>query len=211
MTTAMNDLASRVKRAKFQLIAGVPVIAEACLLPLVFIFFICGWELSQFASSLKSPPTLSFLRDQYQFLLLRGVDPVSAALPLRLFEILIWILIPVGVLRVSLCSLLFTTISTRKVFQSHGISIIKFYLAFLFMLLLSWGSMDLKNITAVPSLDGLLTKSPFIYIFLEAFSFVFMAIVIFEALVLQIDIAVTPARARRSCQSICNSERLSND
>jgi len=189
-----NQSVTSTKLTKCQIAAIVPLIAEACLIPLVIVLFLFGSELSHVASSLTDPPSLRFLRGQYEFLLLRGVDPTSAALPLRLFEVLIWILLPIGLLRLISSPLLFSRLGIRKILQIQGVSIVKFYLIVILLIAMFWLSMDIEGATFVPRLNALLKQSPNTFIFLEACWFAFVALVVFEALVGLVELVVTTAR-----------------
>jgi hypothetical protein len=201
MDHVVKQSTPRVRLTILQLIAVGPLVAEACLIPLVIIVFVFARPLSGLATSLNSPPTLIFVRDQYDFLLRRGVDSISAALPLRLFEFLIWVLIPVGILRIALSPFLFSVLSMRKNFQVQGISITKFYLVLIFMLVILWASTHIEGATSVPALRALLEQSLNTYVFLETLLFVGMSIAVFEAVVGLIEIVVTAARERNPVQS----------
>jgi hypothetical protein len=95
----MDDLAAQAQRlTKFQLVAFGTRVAALSLIPFTVIIFVGARALSSFTyftSSLSKPPNVTFLRGQYDFLLTRGADQLSTALSLRMFEFLIWILIPI--------------------------------------------------------------------------------------------------------------------
>jgi hypothetical protein len=210
MNNFINQFAPGVKLTKIQLVAIWIQIGEACLIPLAVILFIGALSFSSFtdiASGLNKPPSLSFLRDQYDFLLTRGVDQSSAALPLRLFELLIWSLIPIILLRVVSSPFLFGLVDWHKRFQAARMSIVKVFLACLLMAYSIWASVDMRGSSAVPVVDSMLKRAPQAYVSFEAFIFVGGSILFVEGLIMLVDIALTSARERKSSQPSEASKR----
>jgi hypothetical protein len=201
MDNLANQTAPGVKLTKLQLVAILILIAEVTLIPLVVVVFTFARTLPRstyFASFLDKPPNLSFLRDQYDFLLTRGVDQISAAVPLRLFELLIWILVLVILLRLVSGPLLSGLINWRKRLQAAGMSIVKFSIGLLLMAVAVWSSMDMRGSSAVPAIDSMLKRAPQVYVFFEAFVFVGASILFVEGLMALLDIVLISARERQS-------------
>jgi hypothetical protein len=210
MNNFINQFAPGVKLTKIQLVAIWIQIGEACLIPLVVVVFIGALSFSSLtyiASSLNKPPSLSFLRDQYDFLLTRGVDQSSAELPLRLFELLIWLLITMIFLRVVSSPFLFGLVDWGKRFQAAGTSIVKVFLACLLAAYSIWASVDMRGSSAVPVVASMLKRAPQAYVSFEAFIFVSGPILFVECLIMLFDNALMSARKRKSSQPSEASKR----
>jgi hypothetical protein len=207
LTTAMEnstDHRACVRLSKLQWVAACAAIAEVCLIPLAIVVFISTYQLSRvpyFESQLNGQPRLSFLRDQYAFLLTHGVDQFSAAASLRLYEFFIYVALCVIFLRLVLSPLVFDLFDVRKVLRTKGISIVKFYLSILFLTVGVWASMDLQSATNVPVLWALLRRSPYTFVFLETASFLFTSIAVSEGLIALVQIGTTKIRNPKSSSS----------
>ncbi len=181
---------------KTSLAARVSRVANICFAPLSVIVFILERPLSYFVTSLNDPPTLTFLRDQYDYLITGGVAPASAAVPLRLWECMIWIFAPILLLRLVLSPFLFGVVNWRKRFQTKGGSIVRASLGWLLMGGAPWAAIDIRSSASVPAYGSLLNRAPQAFVCLEAVVF-FAGIALFvEGLIMLVDFAATSVRKR---------------
>ncbi len=203
-----NKSASQARPTKPQLIALGVLIAETCLFPLVFGMFVFSRPLSNvvkvFGNDPATQPSLWFLREQYEFLLARAVDPSSISLSLRLFGLLVWITISVVMLRLVSGPFLFSLLDYRKILKRRSVSTVKFIFLWLFMSTAIWASMDIQGSSSAPLLGALLLRSPLGYVCLEAFVFVTGAIAFVEGLLALFQLALTSDRKGRSSESSPN-------
>jgi len=167
----MDDLAAQAQRlTKFQLVAFGTRVAALSLIPFTVIIFVGARALSSFTyftSSLNKPPNVSFLRGQYDFLLTRGADQMSTALSLRMFEFLIWILIPIVLLRVILSPPLFGLVNWREKLQAAGVSLPRFLFGMFLIAAAIWASIDIRGSSSLPVVSLLMKQTPQTYIFLK--------------------------------------------
>jgi hypothetical protein len=172
----LNQSIPRPRPTKVQLIAIGIVIAEFCLLPLVFTLFALARPFSSVLLALGSDPnaapSLWFLQDQYAFLVELGFDPSSIALSLRIFDFLIWISIPVVLLRLLSGFLLTNFLDLRKGRERFKASPVKIILGWLIMPGGALAALDIRTTSTFWFLRPLLQISPNWFIFLEAFFFI---------------------------------------
>lgn len=173
------------------------------------LFFVCARVISHFAyfASLRAPPTLPFLRNQYDFLLLRGIDPNVAASPLRIFQFLIWILVFVLFLRVVSSPFLFGLIDWRKTAREQGAPIAGLVAGWMLMAVAVWASTDITSLSASRALGIPLERSPAAYVCLEVFLFSTGSILFVEAPIVLCDFLVTWVRARKPLSASKSSQR----
>lgn len=199
------------KLTKLQLVAKAPALVELFVMPfLVIVAFIFARQLAElpyFSDILNKPPSLPFLRDQYDFLLARGIGSIAAELPLRIFEVLIWVLIPILLLRVVLSPYLFGLVNLREKIQATGGSILKFVAAWPIMAYAIWASTDIRASSSATGLTSLLKASPRAYICLEAFIFICSSILFVEESLALFEIALSGIRGSKSPRPFKDSER----
>jgi hypothetical protein len=187
---------------------GAPL-AEACLILLVPLFFVFADPLSRFidseiAQSVSLRP--SFIDRQYHFLLAHGADAASVTSALRIFELLIWVLIVVVVLRVLSTIFLFGLMDIKGLFRAQRISVSRFVISLAVMAGAVWASTDIRFADSDP-LFGMLVRSPRVYVCLEAFVFVSASILLVEGLLVLIELAVSAIRGRIPSRTLSNSGR----
>jgi hypothetical protein len=188
----LNDW-EHVRLTKVSLVARVVRAAGLVFAYLALTVFMFAQPLSHFAASLNDPPALSFLRDQYDFLVSRGVPPPSAAVPLRLWECLIWVLSAIILGRVLSSPFLFGVVDWRKRLRQTGRPA-KALLGLLLMPGAIWASMDIRISSAV--FASLLNRAPRAFICLEAFVFLGALVLFVEGLIALADFAVSSVRSR---------------
>lgn len=207
----MGDLGAQFAQlTRVQRVAFGAKVVTLSLIPFTVIMFLCVSALSRihdFAIGFNNPPNITFLRDQYDFLLVRGVDPVVAGLSLRVFEILVWILVPIILLRIVLSPYLFGLVDWRKRIEAAGGSIKGFLVSYLLMPIAIWVSTDIRFSSSVAALASLLKTSPQIYVFLEAFAFVTASVVFVEESLALFEITLGQVRGSKSPRPFKDSER----
>lgn len=200
-TRAATPGLDKAMRTKFQLFARIPLWAECFVLPPLvigsFIFVRLLSVIPYLTDILNRPPNLLFLRDQYDFLLVRGVDPMAAEQSLRLFEILIWVLVPILLLRLALSPFLFGLINWREKRRNANVSIMRLVFGWLLMVSGVYAATDIRSSSSVVGLAYLLKASPRAYICLEAFIFVMGSVLAIEGL------TVAVMRINASRQEFC--------
>ncbi len=192
--TMANQSSSKAKPNKRQLFAIGVLIAEICLIPIVPGLFIFARSLSGVLAAVggdpNTMPSLWFLRDQYVFLTAKGVDASSIAFSFKLFGFMVWLSLPVVLLRLVSSPWLFGLVNWRGVLAARKLSVRKFFLGWLLVSSSIWASTQIRGADSVPLLGVLLRISPPGYICLEAFFFVLGLIAFAEGLLALLQLAL---------------------